>query len=254
MNDPNLIEPDSPATLTDSSDSEHLSAEARSLMANVAQATTAVLNGRHYKVLNLMFLERTENADIAVSKLADVINNLVEDDLILSTLTPLSFAKLSSIAKTHDGIVAYCNVLVPIDLMAEAQRISEGYYHDEAQALNTDTLMKHLPRGQFYCNFHISYVSQSVNGFSLEKVCEEEVSNILRLLPKGTTSVSLRECGITGLSVPYEAIFHNELLSDIKEVEIYYTCRFVEIDGRYKNVRLPIEIRYLARDGETTGL
>ena len=137
--------------------------------------------------------------------------------------------------------------------MAEAKAIAQGCYYvpDMAMPPNNEELIKELPRGQFYCNIGISYAQRHIKDFDPKQYVNEEVENILRLLPKGTSLISLRECGITELAVPYEAIFSHELLSGIKEVDIEYTYRFVEIDGKYKQVRLPVHIRYIPCNDET---
>lgn len=247
MNDTNLTESDIPAIIANHQDSIYLTDESKSLMRNVASEIPA--EDQSPTILHLLAIERATEEDYAVYKLAGIINSLVAQNLAISTLVPLCTSNMIPMPKTHPGVIVHCNILVPRDMISEVQAIAKGYYYDPALYLKFETLIKELPVGQFYCNIGISLSITAVKGAGHKQLIDEEVENILRLLPKGTNLVSLRECGIVGLAVPYEAIFSHELMTDFKEVEIEYVYRFVEVNGKYKNIRLPVKLKYIAREG-----
>lgn len=242
---------DNSATTTDCKYLNYLSSEARSLMDKRASQAAFKDGDKNYQAIYLSKICKTIDKELAVAELAGIVNTLVTHGLVHSTLGHLNTLELHHSPKRHHASVAHVFLLIPTDRFAEAEKIAEGYSFPEGGIGDTSFLNVKLPRGQFYCNFCTSIAKTMVKGFDEDKEVKETIDHILRLMPDGTSLVSYRKCPFT-TAIEYEAIFHNELLSDFEEVFIEHDSRYVEINEELKFVRLPVKIKYLARDGKTS--
>jgi hypothetical protein len=192
---------------------------------------------------------QTAKIEAAARMIAGQLNLLAAKDQIHSTLAPISsidlvreFGKVPTSA-----VLAY--VLVPVEEKEQIEK-SLKYIVSLEKFHAIELLDITLADGEFLADIRVSVVfGQQVGKETVDMCVKEQVDRYLAVLPVGTELVRLTQCGITDLSIPFEAIFRNPLLKNVKQVELEYGRASAIVDEKMVDFNVVTGMKYIDTDG-----
>lgn len=210
------------------------------------KATSMIMteDGTTYRAFPMQYRVNADQVQLAIDNLARDLNIIADAGFIKSVVAPPTAIDLARNAGQKDQVLVLCYPLVPTHKEEYVSKVV-GYPLD-SYAMNIvtpdDTI--DLPPGDFYAAIRLSYKLQP----SDDRV-ERAIGEYLKLLPDGTTVVSIRACSITDLSEPYEVIFRNPIMRDVREIKVEYVRMAAAVDDKLVQFALPTQIKYMKRDG-----
>lgn len=226
----------------------YLSEESLAVLANQCKSNFVVKNGIHYKVLGLTRIVRKENIEKAIEEIAKSVNSFTEQGCVLGALAPISQLELGRSYMLDVAVAIYIFLLVSAEKREEIEKMTE----EERQKLficeegfmpkDYDITLKTEP-GEFF-----ALIRQSHN--MSRDFFQEQLDQYLKVLPKGTEVLSVRDLPISGLSLDREVRFFNPLMKQFKEVELEYVRMVEEVEGKIENYSLLTGVRYKTWDPE----
>lgn len=199
-------------------------------------------NDNSLKHIYLTARAKTVDMTLAFEALAQDINRLVEADLIVETLIPMSSIKMANMPLQAETRVAMSYLLVPTDRYEEAKTLTRCFTLEGGIGPTFGDIGKTPEEGYFLMELQM-YPFQP----NFELALKEEIDTALRVLPKGTKLVSITPCYSNGISSAYEIEFYNPLMKSFKSIEFDFQ-RHAEIhEDRVKEFNLLTGIKYNRR-------
>jgi hypothetical protein len=232
---------------------QYLSASARhDLSQKATQLTVKYDDGRFYSAIYLATRVIKGDEERAVEYLARVINDLSQRGLIHSTLAPISSMQLALSTSVLQSVV-FTFILIPQESHKEVQNLYPEFVMQEGDVgRELYDLSPILSPGEFLAKIRISHciaVLQPCEAKDSRAYFHAQLEEYLAVLPKGTRVRKVTQLAITGLSLDFEVKFYNELLQDVKEVELEHRRACAMVDNEFKQFNVLVGVKYIDKDG-----
>jgi hypothetical protein len=179
-------------------------------------------------------------------QLAKVINELTNNNLIHSTLAPISSMKLAETDPFQKpAIVVFTFVLVPSHKLEDireqytSEMVKEGEIPNKEGNFEIET-----KEGEFFASIRVYGKDEE----QVSSLVESEIETYLQILPKGTQVVSKRTLAPLSLYLETEVKFFNPLLSKVKYITLNYIRDCIEISGEIQVFNILQSITYLDKN------
>lgn len=230
---------------------KYLSASARHDLSQKAYQSTVLENGRFFNPIYLATRVIKGDEERAVQYLAKVLNDLSQRGLIHSTLAPISSIELalSSSVKTS-GV--FCFVLIPSESHKDVQNMYPEFVIQEGDVgRELYDLSPILSPGEFTTTIRISQAMNMLQSQTKDPHAhfQKELDQYIALLPEGTRVRKVVQLAVTGLSFDFEVKFYNELLPNVKKVEIQYMRAVTPVGESLKQFHVITGVNYYDKDG-----
>lgn len=222
-----------------------LNSEAKEAMTRKSQFLTNAGNTCVYFGIQIA----DDNIDYGLKILADIANDMAERKLITKVLAPISGIKLARIPMQKQTSILFFYPLVPDNKLEFVRNFYKYQVKDVCNPEPVGDLKIQIEKGDFVYNCQISSLNL-IGSKDPEQILEENIEKCLKILPEGTVVRSITKCAIVSLSIPYQIIFHNSLMSDIKEVQFLYARHCSVVGETVKQFNLITGITYLDKDGK----
>ena len=185
---------------------------------------------------------RTDNIEGGIKNICDGINILSRKNLIYHTHQDPSSIRLGTKPNEVPSSTIACIVLIPTDQVERVKTllgnivVNEGVYPPVI-----DDLELVRPEGQFSLTINVSLLLSESN------TIEDTIKQCLAILPLGTEVVSIVECSISILSLPYVVTFFNPLMKDFKEIRLNHTRHATVVNDKLEQFSLFTGIEYIKR-------
>jgi hypothetical protein len=227
---------------------EYLSEKAFAVLSNRSKTLTQKDDvGNVYKCIYLSCAVKKKNYTEGLKAICKDLNTLAEHDLIYSTLSPPSSIDLAIMALRDPPSAVYAFVLVPESKLDLVVSLVEHHVLEGDCGETISILEKELPEGEFLAVINISHFMHQASGISNEARLHNEIQAYLKVLPKGTEFVSVRNCSTGDLYMPFEVTFRNPLMKNYKEVRLQYIRECVVIDDDIRQFNLLVGVEYIKR-------
>lgn len=229
----------------------YLTASARHDLAQKAYQLTVVQDGRVFTSIYLATRVIKGDEERAVQYLAKVINDLSQRGLIHSTLASISSLDLAISSLTLQSVV-FCFVLIPSESHKDVQNMYPEFVMQEGDVgRELYDLSPILSPGEFTTTIRISHVMNVLQKTAkdIREQFQDELNQYIALLPKGTRVRKVVQLAISGLSVDFEVKFYNELLPNVKKVQIEYRRACTPVGESIKQFAVLTGITYSDKDG-----
>lgn len=229
---------------------KYLTASARHDLSQKSTTLSVKLDdGRFYSCIYLSTRVIQGDEERACEYLAKVLNNLSQRGMIHSTLAPISSIKLAPQSLTLQSAV-FCFVLIPQESHKEVQNLYPEFVQQEGEiGRELYDLSPILSPGEFTTIIRTSVFSMSGSVKDSHSIFKEELDQYIAMLPKGTRVRTVRQLAITGLSLDYQVKFYNEVLPNVKKVEIQYMRACTPIRERLETFNVITGMNYFDKDG-----
>lgn len=228
---------------------KYLSASARYDMNTKAyQLIAHDIDGRVYEAMYLATRVISGDEERAVQYLARVLNDLSRRGLIYRTLAPVSSIDLAMSSSVKTSAV-FCFVLIPKESHDQVRSMYPEFVMQEGDiGRELYNLSPILSPGEFLTTISI-HCSPLNPPQDVRSRFQEELEQYIAILPKGTRVRRITQLAITDLSVRFEVKFYNELLQDVKRVEMEYKRAVARVGDSLKQFNVVVGITYVAADG-----
>lgn len=228
---------------------KYLSASARYDMNTKAyQLIAHDIDGRVYEAMYLATRVISGDEERAVEYLARVLNDLSRRGLIYRTLAPVSSIELALSSSVKTSAV-FAFVLIPKESHKEVQNMYPEFVMQEGDiGRELYDLSPILSPGEFITTIRVTCLPLNEPSGVQDRL-QQEIDAYLAVLPKGTRVRRITNLAITDLSIPFEVKFYNELLQDVKRVEIGYKRAVAKVGDGLKQFNVMTDITYIAADG-----
>lgn len=212
---------------------------------------TAVFNEDGLKARAVYFATqvKTNNQLAAVEKLAKIINDLADKNLIYSTLAPISSLELVRLPLKAPSCAVMCFLLIPAN---EADYIEEQYkdltVKEGEMPRPMDDLTPELADGEFLAEYKISHALTVMKDINPDQMLQEYIDLCLKILPKGTIVKDIVKCAVIGLSVDHEIKFYNPLMKRVKYIDFGHIRCAEVIDNKVEQFSLMVNVKYFDND------
>lgn len=233
---------------------DHLSCEAAEAIKPIEKTLSYQRNGETYRAMYLSVVTNVDSLDKGLKAICQDLNELAHLGLIKSALSRPSFLKLARIPGSNELRAVFAFVHVPESRRAYAEGMVKHLQADETGPDMSNPIGDITPilgDGEFFVFARRAVVADMFEPHqSNEAWIHDVVQQHLNVLPKGTQLVSITQCTVTDLSVPYEIKFRNPLLKKCREVQIEWVRMCEVIDDSVKQFNLMLGVRYIAHDGK----
>lgn len=202
--------------------------------------------GEGFQCIYLSAIVKTSEMDLGLRAIVADLNTLSERGLIHSTLAPVSSIDLARQPLQDDTSAVFAFVLVPVDLLDEANKITKYNTLEGAIGKQIGSLEMDLPEGDFLASIRISPY-RAITENNLENILKDTIQEYRNVLPNGTEVVSVTKCAIVDLSISYVIMFRNPLMKDFKEVRLHHERHAVRIGDRIEQFSLLSSVEYIKR-------
>jgi len=217
------------------------------------QAKTLVAveeDGKCYRAIFFSVLIRKGNTEKGVKVIAKIINELAEEGLIHSILSPISSLTLAKQLMVFDQAAVFCFPLVPADKHDEiTKRYNKIAVPEGGIGESVDDFRLPLEDGEFVTAL---YVMPDLNAActreEMDLLVQKEIDSYLSVLPKGTVVRDIVPCAIASLALPYEVHFYNPLMKKVKSVSLDYVRCIERVEGKLEEFNLLTGIKYFDID------
>ena len=230
---------------------KYLTEGAKKDLQNKAFNTIEVFDdGRVNKCAYFSVIVRKGNQEKGIQALAEVLNDLSQQGLIKSALTPIASLELVRVPLSVEKTVVFSFVLIPIDSHeAVAKKYPKIYALEGGIGAELESTKPDLTDGEFLAEIQLSHIlSASNEAQDVKARLQERIDQYLAVLPKGTQVVSVTECAIVSLAYPFEVKFYNPLMKKIKSVELDHIRNVEKIGDSLQEFNLLTGIRYFDGD------
>jgi len=231
---------------------KYLSASARHDLSQKATSLTVKCDdGRFHAAIYLATRVVKGDEETAVKYLAQVLNNLSGRGLIHSTLAPISSLQLALSSSVLQSVV-FSFVLIPQEFHKEVQNLYPEFVMQEGDSgRELYDLSPILSPGEFLTTIRVSHAINLLRSEAKDgrAYFQEQLEEYLAVLPKGTRVRKVTQLAITGLSLDFEVKFYNELLQDVKEVELEYRRAGAMVNNEFKQFNVLVGVKYIDKDG-----
>lgn len=229
---------------------KYLSASARHDLSQKATSLTVKCDdGRFHAAIYLATRVVKGDEETAVKYLAQVLNNLSGRGLIHSTLAPISSIELALSSSVKTSAV-FSFVLIPSESHKDVQNLYPEFVMQEGDVgRELYDLSPILSPGEFLTTIRISQAMNLLQPKDGREYFQAQLEEYLAVLPKGTRVRKVTQLAITGLSLDYEVKFYNELLQDVKEVELEYRRAGAMVNNEFKQFNVLVGVKYYDKDG-----
>ena len=233
--------------------SKYLSASARLDLAQKATSLSVKTDdGRFYNAIYLATRVVKGDEETAVQYLARVINDLSGRGLIHSTLAPISSMQLALSTSVLQSVV-FSFVLIPQESHKDVQNLYPEFVMQEGDVgRELYDLSPILSPGEFLAKIRVSHciaVLQPCEAKDSRAYFQTQLEEYLAVLPKGTRVRKVTQLAITGLSLDFEVKFYNELLQNVKSVELEHRRAGAMINNEFKQFNVLVGVKYIDKDG-----
>jgi hypothetical protein len=237
-----------------SGDSEFLTEEAKEVMKKIHKQQYLVENNEVTgKAIYFSLVVKTENLKAGIEELSNTVNKLVSLGCVKAVLAPLSSLALAKVAGRPPISAVFFFPIIDIkkEYLAKSQKynIEEGNIGE----MFGDTHLN-LPQGTFWADVQINHFSDlegraKLGEYDISGSLINQINEYLKFLPAGTKVLGINKCAIYSLAEPYEVIFYNPILTDVKKVELEWVRHAVVKDDSIHQFNLFTEIKYFDANG-----
>ena len=208
-------------------------------------------DGRVYICMYLAKHVRDEEShvDQAAQEIANIVNELADQDLIESTLTPMSYIKLARMPLQVQSAGVFCFVLVPAEKLDELNKKYDKHACAEGEFGKTVPDLRHnLAPGEFLAVVRVSTFLAEQEHIDTKKLFDSQIEQYLKILPRGTVVNETTDCAVLDLSKSTEVKFYNPLLQRVARVDLDYVREVAVIGEKLEQFNLLMGVRYFDRD------
>jgi hypothetical protein len=182
---------------------------------------------------------RKDRIEEGIKAISEEVNKFVEKGWVMGCLSPVSSIDLALLMFDHPTSVVFCFPHIKSEFYQDAQTSAysqpEGGIGPAAHDLDAD-----LAPGEFLADGSIIHFMDADGRkgaqATQESLIHNRIEEYLRYLPPGTKFVGYRRCAIMSLAIPIELKFYNELLQNVKRVDMDYVRQVALLtEGEGKN-------------------
>lgn len=205
-------------------------------------------SGIRYRSLFIAFRVRDQEIEKAVKKVCEITNQLVDRDLVCSSLSPVLSFKLAKTPLIAPSSVVLLYIHVPEDKYESIKKELKDSTVDEGEDPNDfGDMSPDLKDGEFLNEYRITHGLAMLEK-DPEEALQTHIDMVISILPSGTEVREVTKCAIFDLSIPYEIKFYNPKLKKVKYIELEYRRDCVDLDGRVSQFNMLTEIKYLDKN------
>lgn len=198
----------------------------------------------------VFFAIRTKlsNIEHAVQKISNILNELAKQDLIYSTLIPVSSVALARLPMQIQTFIVLAYVHAPADRIEEINnKYKNNIVPEGAMPEFNEDLSIELQDGEFLNVFKISHALGELT--DPQELLENYIQTCLKILPSGTEVREVVKCTDNDLSIPYEIKFYNPKMKRVNNFNILYRRVCEMVDGKIEQFTVMTGIEYFDKDG-----
>lgn len=196
---------------------------------------------------------RADKIEDGVQAISDDINLLVSEGLVTGALAGVSSINLARIPRQSPSAVVIAYVHVKKDYVDRAKNLVMYGIPEDADTEKTKKLgdlSLDLADGEFVVVLSYSHSLGMLREFSVEQELHDDISELLAILPKGTSLTKVERCAVMGLSIDFEVHFKNPLLQKVKEVKLIYLRTAAPSGDALIQGNVLVGVEYLGKDGK----
>lgn len=229
---------------------KYLSSKAQAVLQNKSKTLSHKDVTGSYVCIYLGLRVDSTRLQEGIKVICERLNALVDKDLVHSCLTPVSTLPLAHLPLEVPTCCVLAYVLVPEDKRKEAEELAEYVIDDYAMPMTLGSVEAKTSEDEFFSVIKISNFPLLSEDETTKKTLDDQIQQIINILPKGTQVVDITQCSVVDLSFTYQVRFRNPLMANYKEVRLKHIREFARVGYKIEQFQLLTEVEYVRKDSK----